>query len=117
MGKSTLPSDIFPDRLREAREMRGFSQGELADRSGLQSSAISHFETKKRKPSFDNLRKLADALDVSTDFLLGRVDNVRSMGSADQFHRHLDNLSDSDQEIAKKMLEMLAERNVAKKEK
>ena len=115
MSKSTLPSDIFPERLREARELRGFSQGQLADRSGLQSSAISHFETKKRKPSFDNLRKLADALDVTTDFLLGRVDNVRSIGSSDQLNRHIDNLSDSDQEIATKMLELLAKRNKAKK--
>ncbi|MFZ3324999.1 MAG: helix-turn-helix transcriptional regulator [Methylocella sp.] len=28
----------------------------------MQASAISHFENDNRKPSFDNLRRLADAL-------------------------------------------------------
>ena len=67
------PSEIFPQRLKAARDLRGYSQEQLAERSGLQASAISHFETGNRKPSFDNLKRLADALGVSTDYLLGRT--------------------------------------------
>lgn len=36
---------IFSDRLRAAREVRGLTQAELGKLSGLQPSAISHFET------------------------------------------------------------------------
>ena len=51
------------------------SQGDLATKSGLQPSAISHFETGNRSPSFDNLKRLADALTVTTDYLLGRAED------------------------------------------
>ncbi|KPF53729.1 hypothetical protein IP65_11900 [Novosphingobium sp. AAP1] len=62
---------IFATRLREAREKQGLSQAELAQRAELQPSAIAHFEANRRKPSFENVRRLAKALDVSSDYLLG----------------------------------------------
>ena len=37
----------------------------------MQPSAIAHFEAGRRKPSFDNARSLAKALDVSADYLFG----------------------------------------------
>lgn len=37
----------------------------------MQPSAIAHFEAGRRKPSFDNVRALAEALNVTADFLLG----------------------------------------------
>ena len=62
---------IFSTRLREARERQGLSQAELAQRAQLQPSAIAHFEADRRKPSFENVRRLAKALDVSSDYLIG----------------------------------------------
>ena len=79
MEESTRPSEVFPERLRTAREKRGLSQGDLANRARFQASAISHFETGTRKPSFDNLRRLADALEVTTDYLLGRVTDDQAL--------------------------------------
>ena len=61
----------FCGRLRIARKMRGLSQGELASRAGLQPSAISHFEAGRRVPSCANLIRLAKALEVTSDALLG----------------------------------------------
>jgi transcriptional regulator with XRE-family HTH domain len=55
--------------LRECRELRGYSQTDLAARTGLKPSAVSHFETGNRVPSLGNLIRLADALDVSLDTL------------------------------------------------
>ena len=117
MSRSTPPSKIFPERLKHARKLRGLSQVELANRSGLQSSAISHFETKARRPSFENLRRLADALDVTTDFLLGRVDDPQALGAADRLHRHIDELTADDKEFAEDMLEQLAKRAKARRQK
>lgn len=108
MSKSSPSSDTFPKRLRAARERRDLNQADLSHRSGLQASAISHFETGTRKPSFDNLRRLADALEVTTDYLLGRVDDFLATGGADRMHRHLDRLSSEDRDVAEKMLEFLA---------
>jgi len=86
------------------------NQGELASRAGLQASAISHFETATRKPSFDNLRRLADALDVTTDYLLGRVTDSQVLAGADKLYRDLDRLTANDRDIAKDFLEMLADK-------
>src|SRR5260370_39399386 len=109
MPPSRPPSDIFPERLRTARETRGFSQGELAARAGLQPSAISHFETGTRKPSFDNLRRLADALEASTDYLLGRVSELTGLATgAEKLHRHYGQLTSGDREVADRMVEFLA---------
>ena len=62
---------VFATRLREVRESRGWNQAELAQRAEMQPSAIAHFEASRRKPSFDNVRRLAKALEVSADYLMG----------------------------------------------
>jgi transcriptional regulator with XRE-family HTH domain len=111
---STPPSAIFPDRLRCAREYRGLTQGELAERAGLQPSAISHFETGTRKPSFDNLRLLADTLDVTTDYLLGRVADFKALAGADRLHRHYGDLKDEDRKFADDLITHLAQKAAQK---
>jgi len=114
MPKSTPPPDVFPERLRAARDKRGLNQEELAGRAGLQPSAISHFETGKRKPSFDNLRRLADALDATTDYLLGRVSELTGLAGADRLHRNFDRLTSDDQDVAEGIMELLAKKAQAR---
>ena len=110
MVKSTRPSEVFPERLRTARVKRGLSQGDLAKRARFQASAISHFETGTRKPSFDNLRRVADALEVTTDYLLGRVTDAQTLAGADKLHRHLDRLTHDDRDIAEDFIKLLADK-------
>lgn len=107
---SATPSEIFPGRLALAREYRGLTQGELARRSGLQPSAISHFETGTRKPSFDNLLLLANTLDVTTDYLLGRVAEFKQLAGADTLHRHYDALLQDDRKFADELITLLAQK-------
>lgn len=115
---SSKPSEIFKEQLRAAREFRELSQGELAKRAGLQASAISHFETGTRKPSFDNLKRLADALRVTTDYLLGRTDDREASAiSADKLHRHYAGLSAEYQDVADDFIRMLASKAKNKKPK
>jgi transcriptional regulator with XRE-family HTH domain len=59
--------------LAALRELRGLTQVELGSRAAIAAASISHFETGQRIPSLDSLIRLADALDVSVDALLGRV--------------------------------------------
>ncbi len=108
MAESSRPTESFPQRLRTARTARHLSQSDLARRADLQASAVSHFETGTRKPSFDNLKRLADALRVTTDYLLGRSDLMEtSAATADRLHRHYAGLSAEHQEMTDEFVEML----------
>lgn len=102
----------FSARLKSARESRGLSQGDLARISGFQPSAISHFETGGRSPSIDNLRKLANALQVTTDYLLGRSEeHLISGSSVGKIFRHGANLTEDDLKAIEAMANALAQRN------
>jgi transcriptional regulator with XRE-family HTH domain len=57
----------FAKRLKIIREAKQMSQAELADKSGLHPAHISHFECGKRKPCFENIINLANALNCSAD--------------------------------------------------
>ena len=73
---------------------------------------MSHFETGTRKPSFDNLKRLADALRVTTDYLLGRSDLMEtSVATADRLHRQYSGLSTEYQEMADDFVQMLVKKS------
>lgn len=105
-------SKIFAERVRAARNLRGWSQAELAEATKLQVSAISHFETSTRSPSFDNLRKLADALQVTTDYLIGRSEAPHlSNEAAASLYRKAEKLTAKDLTFLEQMADQLAKRN------
>lgn len=102
------PVDIFKIRLKEARTLRGLSQADLAAKAGLPPASVSHFESGPRKPSFDNLKALASALDVTTDFLLGRSDTPdASAQTVGRLHRDLHKLTSHDLELAQDFVDLL----------
>ena len=112
MVESRPRPDVFPEKLRRAREIRQLSQAELAARAKLQPSAVSHFETGTRRPSLDNLRRLADALSVSIDYLVGRSESIDGIAqTADILYRHIEQLSASDREVVNTIAKQLAMRN------
>ncbi len=61
-------------RLREAREKRGFTQRELAQRCNFGINQINRYENGTSDPPSEYLRTLAQQLGVSTDYLLGLTD-------------------------------------------
>lgn len=73
----------FGERLHVARRARRLTQTALSEQSGIGPSMLSLAENGKRTLSFKNLIKLADALDVSTDFLLNRTENPNTSMDAD----------------------------------
>lgn len=115
---SDQPSEIFRERLKIARDkLRKWSQAELAAKAGMPSTSIAHFEAGARKPSFDTLRKLANALDVTTDYLLGRTDDPGLAEAGDPLYRDVGKLTGNDRELARDFLEMLAKRSEEKQKK
>ena len=64
----------FGENIRKIRKLRGLAQKELAVKLGVTSTTISRIESGKQKSTLDNLRKFANALYISTDWLLDRDD-------------------------------------------
>lgn len=66
----------FGRRLKEIRETRGLTQADLEAKAKVPAAMISHFETGVRPTaSADTLVKVANALEVSIDYLVGRSDD------------------------------------------
>lgn len=107
----------FPQRLRAARELRQWTQAELASRAVFPSSSIAHFETGSRKPSFDNLKRLAEALEVNADYLLGRVGHSGMMGGTDPILSKVWRLSGDDRALAMDFLQMLVDRETVRRQR
>jgi putative transcriptional regulator len=56
-------------RLKEVRELHGWSQARLADESGVSRDSISNYETGQREAWPATAKRLADALDVEIEDL------------------------------------------------
>lgn len=63
---------MFCKMLRETRMKRHITQQRLADKVGVALRSYQCYEQGAREPSLDMLVKLADALEVPTDYLLCR---------------------------------------------
>ena len=63
---------IFSERIKRLRKNKGLKQQELAEILGIKRNTYSDWENGKTEPSFENLIKLADLLEVSIDWLFGR---------------------------------------------
>lgn len=111
-SKSSAHVQTFQSRLKAARLAKRLDQAALAERAGLQTSAISHFETGRRTPSFDNLKKLVDALGVTADYLLGRVAEPGASGPAlERIFRETANMAAVDMDFLADIAEKLAEKH------
>lgn len=62
------------ERTTNLSKQRGYSLKNLAIKAGLAENSI--YDWKKSTPKADNLQKVADVLHVSTDYLLGRTDEM-----------------------------------------
>lgn len=61
------------EKIKDLREARGWSQHELSRRARVRQALLSELELgKKTDTTGQNLRRLAEALKVSVDYLLGK---------------------------------------------
>lgn len=60
------------DNMMLLRKKRGFSQAELGKKIGTSGDVIGRYERGDIKPSIDVVEKIADVLDVSIDYLIGK---------------------------------------------
>lgn len=90
-------SEIVGERIKECRQRHELSMTELAEKTCLTISAISQFESGERAPSLESLNKLADAFQVSVDYLMGRDEEISDENIHAMF-RGVQNMTGKDKE-------------------
>ena len=64
---------LITNNILKIRTEKGLTQAQLAERLNVQQSMISMIENEERNPSVDVLLKLASALGVTVDELIGKA--------------------------------------------
>ena len=62
--------------IRDLRKQKGLTQQQLADKVGISNVSLSNYERGTQMPDLITLSKIAVELDVSTDKLLGLIEEV-----------------------------------------
>ncbi|MEG1963340.1 MAG: helix-turn-helix transcriptional regulator [Clostridia bacterium] len=65
----------FAERLKEQRKKNGYNQEYIANYMQVSQVSVSNWERGLKQPDFQALIDLANLFSVSTDYLLGVVDN------------------------------------------
>lgn len=64
----------FNERLKKYREEKGLTQAQLSELAGITTRQIQNYEGGKARPRLDAAEKIAKALNITTDELLGNAD-------------------------------------------
>ena len=84
---------IVIKRLRQLRESKNLTQLRLAMELNVSQETISGYEIGKAVPPAEMLVKLADALDTSVDYLLGRTDIKSALRASELSEEEADMLT------------------------
>lgn len=106
----------FAERLKELRKQAHLTQVELAKRLGIGQSSYADWERGKKKPTQENLVKIAQILDVSIDYLVGNsVEKSDELGNIELlFRMNSKGLTEEEKEIFKReLIEFMEERKLA----
>jgi len=93
-----MKSTTFGKRLTEVRKTKKLSQDDVAKKLGAQGAVIGRYERDEVKPSIETAAAIAEALEVSLDYLVGNTDllleknivskivDIQKLGSEDKAH-------------------------------
>ena len=74
-----LCKEIFAIRVKKLRKERGEQQKELAEAIGATQATISDIENGRKATSFDRFAAICQHYNVSADYLLGLIDEPRTL--------------------------------------
>jgi transcriptional regulator with XRE-family HTH domain len=93
-----MKSTTFGKRLGEVRKIKKMSQDELAKKLDVHGAVIGRYERDEVKPSIEMAAAIAEALEVSLDYLVGNTDllleksvvnkivDIQKLGNEDKAH-------------------------------
>jgi len=100
----------FAQRLKKARTEKGLSQSELGDIVGIHYTQIGRYENKGAQPSADILAKIANALGISSDFLINGTtedlagDTLKDKELLNQF-KAIEKMNEKDKNVIKTLID------------
>ena len=105
----------FSERLKELRKKANFTQVEVAEKLGISQPAYASWERGVKKPTQENLIKIAQVLNVSVDYLIGNseeksdeLDNIELL-----YRMNSKGLTEEEKEVFKKeLIEFKEERKI-----
>ena len=106
----------FGKRMQKYRELLGYSQESLAEMIDSSTIFISFMERGEKSPSLDNLIKLANALEISTDLLLGRALSSYNTARLSHIEKHLKLLPPEEQEKILNIMEYMISLEICRQE-
>jgi transcriptional regulator with XRE-family HTH domain len=97
-------------RVIELRKKKGFSQSDLARQVGISYAQVGRYETKGAQPPAEVLKKIADALETTIDYLInGDTDEkaVSTLKDAEllQQFRAVEQMDEEDKVTVKKLID------------
>lgn len=103
----------FAERLKTLRKQVKLTQTQIAEKLDISQQAYASWERGVKKPTQENLVKIAQVLDVTVDYLVGNsdstedeLDNIELL-----FRMNSKGLTDEEKEIFKKeLIEFMEER-------
>lgn len=103
----------FSERLKDLRKQAGLTQVDVAEKLGISQPAYASWERGVKKPTQENLVKIAQILNVSVDYLVGNseekadeLDNIELL-----FRMNSKGLTDEEKAVFKKeLIEFMEER-------
>jgi transcriptional regulator with XRE-family HTH domain len=104
----TKPAPPFGERLAALRKEHGLTQPQLAQKLDLSVDMLTYYERRAKNPTVEFLNKVAKALNVSTDELLGYpVKLGRKSGPPSQIEQRLTAIRQLSRERQKLLLQVL----------
>ena len=105
----------FSERLKNLRKQANFTQVEVAEKLGVSQPAYASWERGVKKPTQENLVKIAQVLNVSVDYLVGNSDENLKEEELDNvellFRMNSKGLTDEEKKIFKQeLIEFMEER-------
>ena len=101
-------------RIRDLRKRNGLTQTDLANKIGLQFGTVSKYEKDEISIPAENLSKIADVLDTTTDYLLGRNTTINepiALAASTKNKIDISGVSDEDRKAIERFIEMAKSKN------
>lgn len=98
------------DNLIKLRKENNMSQSELANKLGVSQQTVSKYEKGTREPDIATLLKLADILNTTTDYLLGRSSDNEGGFCTIAAHHNGDEWTEEDKELLNKIKKMVLDK-------
>ncbi len=99
-------------KIKEIRKEQGLSQGDLGKRSGIHEKLVSKYENERIVPTADTLKKIAQALHVSADYLI--FENVPKEGKVElkdlelfSMFKEVEDMGENERETIKNLIDAM----------